>query len=123
MMQPGTYYVGDLCYVLGNQWDELCDIILNDEETDIRQGEFTLNNIPFAIYNTKYGDGVYLDDDQSEYAVDSGSIGCVAIEHVSQEDINHVSKISNVVTFDRPFTTKNVNGMIHIGHIIIDTTQ
>ena len=123
MMIPGTYYVGDLCYVMFQQWDKLCDIILNDDEDDIKQGEFVLDNVPFAIYNTKNGDGVYLDENQSQYAVDSGSIGCVSIEHINQEDINRASKYSKIVTFGHAFTTKNIDGVIHIGHIVIDTTQ
>ena len=27
MMRSGTYYVGDLCYVMHPQWDEVCDLM------------------------------------------------------------------------------------------------
>lgn len=31
MMKAGTYYVGDLCYVLHEDWDEVCSLIIDNE--------------------------------------------------------------------------------------------
>ena len=28
----GEYWVGDLCYVLGDRWDEVCNLIINGRE-------------------------------------------------------------------------------------------
>jgi len=122
MMNPGTYYIGDLCYVMNTNWDELCDLTI-DDNNNCKEGEFILGKIPFAMYNTLHGDGLYLDQNGSPYAVDSGSIGCVSIENLSQADLDAASKYSKLITFDQAFTTKNIDGVIHIGHIVIDTTQ
>jgi hypothetical protein len=40
MMQPGKYYIGDLCYVMHGEWDEFCALtIVGDKVLD---GEFNL---------------------------------------------------------------------------------
>ena len=77
-MTAGQYYVGDLCYVMHDVWDEVCDLLFPDD-VNSQQGEFTLKDgRRFAIYNTNYGDGEY---DTSEWGhtigVDSGTIGCI----------------------------------------------
>ena len=32
MMQPGEFYVGDLCYVLHDEWDEVCRLIVKHDD-------------------------------------------------------------------------------------------
>jgi hypothetical protein len=121
MMQAGTYWIGDLCYVLESdeEWDEVLDLTLSDDEpSEITEGEFTFKDgRRFAMYNTMYGDGIYLDQHGFQYGVDSGSIGCIRLEDIRGE----VSASGSIVVFENDFTTRNDDGLIRIGHIRIDT--
>ena len=55
-MRPGKYYVGDLCYVMDDEWDDVCSLIIQGNECV--DGEFTLpDGRRFASYGTMYGDG------------------------------------------------------------------
>lgn len=112
--EPGRYYVGDLCY-LDIDWDEVCRLTIKDNEC--LDGVFTLSDgRKFAMYRTAYGDGNYLDQNGSEYFVDSGSIGCIKVP----DDMTKVDG-GNIVVFDTPFTTSSENGVISFGHLNIDT--
>ena len=120
VMPAGTYYVGDLCYVLKDRWDEVCSHII--KEHAVLDGMFKMKSgVTFASYTTKYGDGMYNDQRGGEYAVDAGLIGCVKVNSLAEEvDVN--STLGNIVTFDRPFICYNTReGVIHIGHLEIDT--
>jgi hypothetical protein len=80
-MKAGTYYVGDLCYVLHDEWDEVCELIIKDNVC--LDGEFTLRDgRRFAIYGTAYGDGNYFDQNGKSYDVDAGSIGCILMNDI-----------------------------------------
>lgn len=117
-MPAGIYYVGDLCYVMNNEWNEVCKITFTDE--DILSGEFALSDgRKFAIYSTAYGDGCYMDQYGKEYSVDSGSIGCIKIADITEDDIRE----GQIVEFSDPFQTSCVEGLIRIGDIRIDTTE
>lgn len=51
MMPAGTYYVGDLCYVMHDVWDEFCDITI--EGLSVLDGVFSLKNgVKFATFGT-----------------------------------------------------------------------
>ena len=85
MMRAGTYYVGDLCYVMHPQWQEVCDLMFNTGKgrDGVLDGEFNLaNGVRFAVHGTAYGDGVYPGSDGKDYPVDAGLIGCIAVEDV-----------------------------------------
>ena len=42
MMKAGTYYIGDLCYVMHDRWDEFCSITCS--EHNVLDGEFNLKD-------------------------------------------------------------------------------
>lgn len=115
----GTYWIGDLCYVMDAEWDEVCDLTISDDNPcECVEGEFTLKDgRRFAIYNTMYGDGTYPDQYGFKYGVDSGSIGCIRVEDIRGE----VSEEGSIVVFPYQFETGEKNGVIRIGHIEIDT--
>jgi hypothetical protein len=118
MMKAGRYWIGDLCYVLGNRWDEVCDIVI-DGHTCL-SGEFELNGVPFAMYSTAYGDGVYSDTDMRSYPVDSGSIGCVLLDDIDDgADIT----LGNIIEFSHDFVTSASDGTIQFGEIEIITSN
>jgi hypothetical protein len=120
-MKAGTYYVGDLCYVMHDKWEEVCGIII--VESGILDGEFKLSDgTHFAIYSTAYGDGSYSDGEGKQYGVDSGSIGCICVDDVSEAERANL-KDGHVHTFDQPFQTWSDQGAIHIGHVTVDTAD
>lgn len=120
MMKAGQYYIGDLCYVLTDDelWLEICEITIDRD--DCLEGEFTTSRgIKFAMYNTEYGDGVYKDRQGNFYGVDSGTIGCVAVEHMQDRPDEAV-----LATFDKDFETGKDGGVIWFGDKIrIDTSD
>ena len=120
MMRPGQYYIGDLCYVMEDRWDEVCNLII--EGNICKNGIFQLaDGTKFAIYNTKHGDGVYSDQYGRKYAVDSGSIGCILMDDIK------VSINTNLIGFYHTYDAQNIfdsfenDGTIEIGEISIDT--
>jgi hypothetical protein len=83
MMRSGTYYVGDLCYVMHPQWDEVCDLMFATGNNSVLDGEFNLaNGVRFSLHSTAYGDGTYQDQQGRDYPVDAGLIGCIRVEDV-----------------------------------------
>ena len=120
MMKAGTYYVGDLCYVLHDEWDEVCELIIKDNVC--LDGEFTLKDgRRFAIYSTAYGDGTYLDQSGNEYGVDAGSIGCILLSDINLESEGNFLTGGNIVPFENDFHTDEEDGRIMFGSLIIDT--
>lgn len=129
-MPAGKYYVGDLCYVLHDEWDEVCEIIFNTPEPHgVLDGEFTLKDgRKFAIYSTAYGDGQYYDNYGRAYPVDAGSIGCILLEGIDQSNTENDITLGNVVEFATEFetsagrfTSKDWDGIIRFGSVEIDT--
>ena len=120
MMKAGTYYLGDLCYVLHDEWDEVCSIIIDDNRC--LDGEFTLKDgRRFAIYGTAYGDGTYKDQSGNEYGVDSGSIGCILLSDIDLDSEGNFLTGGNIVPFGNDFYTGEQDGKIMFGSLSIDT--
>lgn len=115
MMKAGKYYIGDLCYVLGDKWDEFCDLTI--EGHNCKDGVFTMKDgTTFATFRTMYGDGTYLDQFGRDYCVDAGLIGCVLVD-----SINSPSELGNVHEFKTDFECYSKNGQIYFGNVHIDT--
>jgi len=115
-MKAGKYWVGDLCYVLADRWEEVCELTIKDNRC--LYGEFTLKDgTEFAIHCTAWGDGEYPDGNGNTYLVDSGSIGCVLVSSIENAD----ESCGNIHEFEEDFTTSYDNGTINIGHVSIET--
>lgn len=129
MMPAGTYVICDLCYVMHGEWKEVCDLIIQDD--DVLDGEFNLaDGRRFAIYSTAYGDGEYRTNLNSMYSlgVDSGSIGCIRLEDIDQDNPENNLDLGTIVEFDTKFKTsgytesrRDWDGVIKIGHVEIYT--
>ena len=121
MMPAGRYYVGDLCYVMHPQWNEVCDLLFaGRDDHGCNEGEFTLaNGVKFAIYNTAYGDGEYPDQKGNTYPVDAGCIGCIRVEDVADPEAWLASM--TIHEFDQPFETSTDGETITIGHVEVFT--
>ena len=120
MMKAGTYYVGDLCYVMHEDWDEVCALTINGNRAI--GGEFNLKDgRRFAIYNTMYGDGSYNDQFGGEYWVDSGSIGCILLDDIKLSNMQNNLKGGAIHKFDTSFYTGEMDGKIMFHKVSIDT--
>jgi len=119
-MNPGLYYIGDLCYVLDSQWMDVCEAMSSGG--NVLNGECKLKNgTNFAIYGTAHGDGVYYDKEGKKYPVDSGTIGCIPFSAMDTE-MQYQEKVNDfgrVVQFDTSFRT----GVTRDGIIWFDTIE
>lgn len=121
-MPSGTYYVGDLCYVMHPEWDEFCEITI--EGNNVKDGEFTLKDgRRFATYGTLYGDGQYRSNIGSYHSVDAGLIGCIRVEDIRDPSatMKQMQDFGTIVEFDKPFETSEFEGVITFGCVEIDT--
>jgi hypothetical protein len=117
-MPAGTYWVGDLCYVLSDEdWDEVCELTIHGNTC--LSGEFSFKDgRKFAMYSTEWGDGEYHDQAGFSYSVDSGSIGCILLKDISLS----VCEEGSIVNFQQEFETKYLSGTICFGsRVMIDT--
>ena len=130
MMPAGRYYVGDLCYVMHEEWDEVCALYF-EGRTDhgCNDGEFKLKDgRRFASYGTRWGDGLYFDQYGHSYGVDAGLIGCIAIDDI-REEVPQILDLGAIVEFKSDFYTsggrdqlgRDWDGVIKIGHVEIET--
>jgi hypothetical protein len=120
----GTYYVGDLCYVMNHRWNEICKLTIIGN--DCYDGSFNLpNGTRFAMFATKYGDGSYPDTISGQkVAVDSGTVGIVAVKDTTWiERVVEDQKLGMIVTFDEPFWISFEDYFFKVGDKIeIDTS-
>ena len=120
-MPAGRYYVGDLCYVMGDVWDEVCDLMFPTSYSGRGDyGKFKLKDgREFAVYSTKYGDGTYHDGMGREYWVDAGVIGCILESDI--RDNAPTIQGGQVMDFATEFDTWEDSGTICFGTMTIDT--
>ena len=110
-MKAGTYYIGDLCYVMHKEWEEVC--------SKLEDGEHTLaDGRTYAIYGTAHGDGSYDTCTGVSIDVDSGTIGCILLEDIREELPKDGFAI---VEFKQPFDTGVEKGLIYFDHVEIET--
>ena len=124
MMQAGKYYIGDLCYVMHDAWDEFCDITIDGN--NCKDGEFQLKDgRKFATYGTAYGDGCYpaaiRGEVIGECGVDAGLIGCIRVEDIKDTTYDNLESLGVIVDFEHPFVTGEEKGVIYFGHVAVDT--
>ena len=124
-LPAGKYYVGDLCYVMDDSWDEICEHICHNK---FSSGIFTLKDgTTMFVSGTRHGDGIYPDNIGNEYGVDSGTIGCVLVGSINLKHKGNKIKYGVVHDFKRQFKTcghtgkPDWDGAIVIGHIIVET--
>lgn len=130
LLPAGKYWIGDLCYVMHEEWNEVCRLFFkNRDDHGCNEGLFELKDgRKFVSFNTKWGDGSYLDEANNEYGVDAGLIGCILVSDIKQHDQNHLDG-GHVYEFDSPFSCsggrsemgRDWDGVIKIGHVEIAT--
>lgn len=122
-MPAGRYYIGDLCYVMHPEWNECCDLFFPASSYPGQaEGEFALRDgRRFASFGTAYGDGTYRSNIGTSHAVDSGSIGCIRVEDIRDDQYDNIEELGAIVEFDQPFEVSKDQGLLVFGHVEIET--
>jgi hypothetical protein len=133
----GTYYIGDLCYVMQDGlWDEWLELTsVRDSQGNVQSyedGIYKFRGFNVGWHGTNYGDGVYLSDRMANISktnvvpVDSGTIGIIPLkalsEWLSHEEMDEVmsGSLNLVHRFDHDFHVElSVN--MQFGNLIINT--
>ena len=121
-LPAGKYYIGDLCYVMHDEWSDVCDLMFAGDINSIA-GMYTLNNKVFAVDSTAYGDGCYNDNYGSEYSVDAGLIGIIALKDINLSADSNFLSGGQVHTFEQAFSVHTEDGVFQFGHVRIDTAD
>ena len=107
------YVVGDLCNALNSDdWQDYCF------QEVLPEGAFS--------FHTFVGDGTYTDQEGREYNVDSGTIGILPLDKVSDLDkLKTALKYRIVQVLDLPEVGEDMvgesEGVITLGSIVINT--
>ena len=124
-LPAGTYYVGDLCYVVPDaDWPEFCDRMFPGDDSYVIGVFEDREGINYASFGTKYGDGEYVDNRGARYGVDSGSIGCIPLCALPADlNLAEVLRLGNIVDLDKAFEVgyDDETGAITFGHLEIVT--
>jgi hypothetical protein len=119
-LSPGQYWIGDLCYVMHDVWNEVVDKMY-EGDTDHEGEVITLNDgREFLYFGTAHGDGEYFDNEGNAYGVDAGIIGIIALEDIKQDGKNDLAN-GRVEMFSSPFSCAKDGGVLIFGGIQIDT--
>lgn len=122
-MPAGRYYVGDLCYVMHPEWNEVCKLFFpaNHPPKGV-EGEFVLaDGRRFASFSTAYGDGTYYSNINTEHSVDAGIIGCIRVEDIRDTEYDDPESLGAFVEFDKPFEVSSDGSSLVFGHVVINT--
>lgn len=122
-MPAGRYYIGDLCYVMHDAWNECVDLFFPASGFPGQaEGEFVLKDgRRFASFGTAYGDGTYRSNIGTEHGVDSGSIGCIRVEDIRDNTYSNIKEFGAIVEFAQPFEVSADQGLLMFGHVQIET--
>ena len=120
-MPSGKYYIGDLCYVMHDRWDEFCQKSF-DEDGYSRQGRIVMDDGSIvAWFGTAWGDGTYRDQSGRKYGVDAGLIGCIKMNDINHDNLENEVKFGHIVNFVRNFECGYQDGDIWFDDITINT--
>ena len=123
-MPAGKYYIGDLCYVMHDAWDEFCQLTIDGYAC--KDGEFVLGDgRRFATFGTAYGDGTYRSNIGTSHSVDAGLIGCILVTDIRDltYDYDRILSLGAIVDFETPFEVSEDRGLICFGHVQIETAD
>ena len=117
-LPPGEYYIGDLCYVLG---DDVYDNIFGG--TGYESGIYTekATGRTFLVNSTAWGDGEYPGSDGKKFAVDAGIIGICPKSLMTKDDGG-----GHMYTFTQPVNCRFSAGRFFFEsgykYLVVDTT-
>ena len=120
-MQKGKYFIGDPCYIFDKSWKR----ILNHTNY-FADGRNSLFGYDACYGDTAYGDGVYHDNFNRLYTVDSGTLAILPTKLISwdnkvTESYIEESRIMHIVEMSEDFLCEVFNGVFKFGDIEINT--
>ena len=114
----GTYYFGDPCYVINDNWMNLL------ESTDFLE-DYSSTEWKTRAASTAYGDGTYHGMgmmSQTSFPVDAGVIGVVPLNEM-EVPADKVPSYGKMFTMNTPFTFEAKEGCFYInGDLVLDTS-
>jgi hypothetical protein len=122
-----SYYIGDLCYVMHDEWDQVCNMTPFDNQDG---AEYELEDgRKFFFFSTAYGDGTYNDAEGRSYSVDSGSIGAIKVDdirhpgfaQVVERGLGHIHEFPAEIDEWDCFVEGENGGVLNFGTVRIDT--
>lgn len=128
-LPAGEYWIGDPCYVIGNDNDDW-GLILDEvgyfglyESEGWDNGLFEHKGKPCWAHGTAYGDGSYdLIDAKGKYlgtlGVDAGLLSVVPVHVIDSDNATHAGVY---VTFKDDFTCSYVDGKFNFGALTVST--
>lgn len=117
----GEYYIGDLCYVMQDEWPEVCERIIADTKGDKQRLLELSDGRKIFVGATAYGDGAYPDNNGNLYAVDAGIVGIISRCDIHDSSDN-TPELGNTFEFETEFTASyDEKGVFSFGDIVIDT--
>lgn len=122
-LPAGSYYVGDLCYIIPKAvWSELCDQWFDPSKDGVTAtyiDPITNKEVTCYAFQTAYGDGMYESNHGFIYSVDAGIIGIVAAP-ITTDDPS--IELYTAETFYKDFEiSTDGHGFMEFGHININT--
>lgn len=107
-LPAGTYYIGDICYVLD---DVVYESVFG--ETGYEEGLYMKDSKKFFLVGqTSWGDGEFSGSDGCKYLVDAGVIGIVSEELISSDpDSGKDTDGGKVYTFLTPVVVTMEKGI------------
>ena len=121
-LKPGTYFIGDPCYIIKDElWSDYCDMLQSEG-----MGILKFKDIELFVSSTQYGDGMYSASGiDTEFPVDAGLIGATPFEPsiVKALTESEAMRLGAIVVFNTSFSCIECDnvGTITIGHISIET--
>ncbi len=120
-MPAGKFYIGDPCYVVEDN-DDWSYLLGNSDYFQSRYEGSLPDGTRVVAFGTAWGDGMY--GPELEYSVDAGLIGAVPwSEKLWAKYGEKLNDLGKVMDFPEPWEAWNDNGILHFGHIRIDTVQ
>lgn len=117
----GRYYIGDLCYVMHKEWEEVINLMYPNRSNDSVEGELTLaDGRRFFYGSTAWGDGEFCDNRYGRYPVDAGLIGIIAVDNIAPEETENLQN-GMVYTFEEDFSVYTCGGSYDFGGVLINT--
>ena len=134
-LPAGEYYIGDLCYVLPNQWDEICKHLYKDNLNPLPQWVKLEGKVPLEMVVVVIGDdGGYRELESGKILpVDSGTIGCIWTKYIDPSLLEEAKRLGLIITLESPtilsyhkkIDTKlnTETSSIHLGSLTIETSE
>ena len=103
------FYVGDVCYQMSDE-----DYFGNwSEDFNNFEGEHEIRGHKFAVAETAYGDGEYVDNECHRYGVDAGDIGILPLDLCQSKDVTELNRDGRYVDANQAECTAH-GGVIDI---------